>query len=127
MSKWSFAIALAVVSIAVSDAASAGTRQLDSGIVGEVKIAPTCPVERPGRVCERAYQATITIRREPTHALVARVQSSATGHFKIALAPGRYLLIPQNSRPYPRSSPLRTTVHSHRYTAVRITYDSGIR
>lgn len=127
MSKWSFAIALAVVSIAVSDAAGAGTRQLDSGIVGEVKIAPTCPVERPGRVCERAYQATITIRREPTHALVARVHSSATGHFKIALAPGRYLLIPQNSRPYPRSSPLLTTVQSHRYTAVRITYDSGIR
>jgi hypothetical protein len=127
LSKWSFAIALAVVSIAVSDAAAAGTRQLDSGIVGEVKIAPTCPVERPGRVCERAYQATVTIRREPTHALVARVQSSATGHFKIALAPGRYLLIPQNSRPYPRSSPVLTTVHSHRYTAVRITYDSGIR
>jgi hypothetical protein len=126
-SKRSFATALVAVAISVSGVAAAGTRQLDSGIVGEVKIAPTCPVERPGRVCERAYQATITIRRQPTDALVARVQSSATGHFKIALAPGRYLLIPQNSRPYPRSSPQTATVHSHRYTSVRITYDSGIR
>jgi hypothetical protein len=107
--------------------AASRTRPRDSGIVGEVRIAPTCPVERPGKVCERPYQATITIRREPTHALVTRVQSSATGHFRIALAPGRYLLIPQNGRPYPRSLPQIATVHSHRYTAVRISYDSGIR
>lgn len=106
---------------------ASGTRKLDSGISGEVRIAPTCPVERPGKVCERPYQATITIRREPTRTLVTRVQSSATGHFRIALAPGRYLLIPKNGRPYPRSSPQIATVRSHRYTAVRISYDSGIR
>ena len=127
MRKWSLAIALAVVSIAVTAAVAEGTGPLDSGIVGEVRIAPTCPVERPGRVCEKPYQATITIRREPTHKLVSRVQSSATGHFKIALAPGRYLLQPQNGHPYPRSSPLLATVHRHRYTSVQISYDSGIR
>jgi hypothetical protein len=126
-SRWSFVTVLVAVAISVSDVAAAGTRQLDSGIAGEVKIAPTCPVERPGRVCERAYQATITIRREPTHALVVRVRSSATGHFKIALAPGRYLVQPENGHPYPRSSRQIATVHSHRYTTVRISYDSGIR
>jgi hypothetical protein len=127
MSKWSFAIALAVVSISGSAVASAGTPQHDSGITGEVRIGPTCPVERPGRVCEKPYQATITIRREPTRTLVARVRSSASGHFRIGLAPGRYLLVGQNGRPYPRSAPQIATVHSHRYTAVQISYDSGIR
>jgi hypothetical protein len=110
----------------LEQAASRGG-QPDSGINGDVEIGPTCPVERPGKVCERPYRATITIQREPKRTLVARVQSSATGHFRIALAPGRYLLLPQNRRPYPRGSPLLATVHSHRYTTVRIEYDSGIR
>jgi hypothetical protein len=126
-SKWSLATALAAVSIFVSASAASSAQQRDSGINGEVKIGPTCPVERPGRVCVRPYQATITIRREPMRTLVARVRSSATGHFRIALAPGRYLLVPQNARPYPRSSPQIATVHSHRYTSVLINYDSGIR
>lgn len=136
--KWSFVVALAVMSILVSASGSSGHPlvlkqatsrggQPDSGITGNVEIGPTCPVERPGRVCERPYRATITIQREPKRTLVARVQSSATGHFRIALAPGRYLLLPQNHRPYPRSSPQDVTVHSHRYTTVRINYDSGIR
>jgi hypothetical protein len=136
--KWSAAIALTALSISVLACGSSGrglplasaassTRQGDAGIAGEVRIGPTCPVERPGKVCERPYRATITIQREPGHTLVARVRSSATGHFRIALAPGRYLLLPQNGHPYPRSSPVLTTVHSHRYTAVLISYDSGIR
>ena len=90
-------------------------------------IGPTCPVERPGRVCERPYQTSITIRREPKGTVGARVQSSATGQFRIALAPGTYLLTPRNAHPYPRSSPRLATVHSHRYTSVVIHYDSGIR
>jgi hypothetical protein len=112
----------------VSASGSSGhSSTLGSGISGKVMIGPTCPVERPGRVCERPYQTTITIRREPKRTLVTRVHSSATGHFRVALAPGTYLLIPQNSRPYPRSSPQLATVHSHRYTTVLISYDSGIR
>ncbi|HJS93010.1 MAG TPA: hypothetical protein VJ741_02020 [Solirubrobacteraceae bacterium] len=108
-------------------AASHGWQQPDSGITGKVQIGPTCPVERPGKVCERPYRTTITIRRVPKRTLVARVRSSATGGFRISLAPGRYLLLPQNGHPYPRSSPQFATVHSHRYTTVLISYDSGIR
>lgn len=136
--KWSVATALAAFSVSVLAygsggrglplaSAASGTRQRDSGITGEVRIGPTCPVERPGKVCERPYRATVTIRREPTQAFIARVQSSATGQFRIALAPGRYLLVPQNGRPYPRSTSQVATVRIHRYTAVVINYDSGIR
>lgn len=137
-SKQTCAMAALLVSLAVLTGGSGGRgspleqaasrgRQPDSGITGKVVIGPTCPVERPGRVCVRPYQATITIRREPKRTLVARVHTSATGHFRIALESGRYLLLPQNHRPYPRSSPQLATVQSHRYTTVLISYDSGIR
>jgi hypothetical protein len=136
--RWSVATALAAISISVLACGSRGgalplasaastSPQGDAGITGKVRIAPTCPVERPGKVCERPYQATITIRREPGGTLVARVRSSATGHFVVALAPGTYRLLPQNGHPYPRSSRQVATVHSGHYTAVVITYDSGIR
>ncbi len=137
-SKWSWAAAVALASMSALasgsgerrlplDPAAFQKRQLDSGIIGEVLIGPTCPVERPGKTCERPYRTRITIRRETTHTLVARVHSSAQGRFRIALAPGRYLLLPQNRRPYPRSSRQVAMVRSHRYTAVLISYDSGIR
>lgn len=137
-SRWSLATAAALVSMFVLAGGSGGrklaldpagfrVRQLDSGIIGRVLIGPTCPVERPGKTCERPYRATITIRRKHTHRLVTRVHSSAQGRFRIALAPGTYLLRPQNRHPYPRSSPQVVTVSGHRYTAVLISYDSGIR
>jgi hypothetical protein len=136
--KWSGAAVLAAISISVLACGSRGgavslasaassTQQGDAGITGKVRIAPTCPVERPGKVCEKPYQATITIRREPRDTLVARVRSSATGRFLIALLPGTYLLLPQNGHPYPRSTRQVAIVHSGHYTAVVITYDSGIR
>jgi hypothetical protein len=138
VSRWSLATAVALVSISLLahssagpglslDSAAAGAQQRDSGITGEVRIGPTCPVERPGKICERPYRATIAIRREPGDTLIARVRSSMEGRFRISLAPGRYLLVPQNGHPYPRSSPLLTTVHSRHYTDVLISYDSGIR
>lgn len=99
----------------------------DSGIRGRALLGPTCPVQRIGQTCLRPYQATITIRNEGTGRLVVRARSSANGRFRIALAPGTYLLVPQTGRPYPRSSPQTTIVHSHRYTSVAISYDSGIR
>lgn len=112
--------------LALEPAASQGPPP-DSGIAGKVVIAPTCPVERPGMICQRPYQATITIRRQSTHTLVGHVRSSDQGRFRIALTPGTYLLVPQNGRPYPRGSSQTVTVHAHRYTSVVIRYDSGIR
>ena len=136
--RWSLAIAVALVSMSVVAGGNGGgglpleraasrARQRDSGIVGEVRIGPTCPVERPGKICERPYRATITIRSDTKHRFVARVRSSATGRFRIALAPSTYLLVPQNGHPYPRSSPLLATVDNHHYTTVLVSYDSGIR
>jgi hypothetical protein len=112
---------------AAADPTGSRLSRPDSGIRGRVLLGPTCPVQRIGQTCSRPYQATITIRAEATGKLVARVRSSATGGFSVPLAPGGYRLVPQTGRPYPRSSPQTATVHSHRYTKVVISYDSGIR
>lgn len=110
------------------DQAIAGrSTHLDSGIRGQVVYGPTCPVQRPGHACVRPYQATISILSRPTARLIARAHSSLDGRFSIALAPGRYVLVPRAGRPYPRSSPQAITVRPHRYTSVIINYESGIR
>jgi hypothetical protein len=111
-----------------SDQAIAGrSTHLDSGVRGQVVYGPTCPVRRPGHACVRPYQATISILSRPTTRLITRARSSRDGRFSIALAPGRYLLVPRGGRPYPRSSPQAVTVRPHRYTSVIINYESGIR
>jgi hypothetical protein len=109
-----------------TDPAGSRSSHPDSGIRGRVLLGPTCPVQRIGQTCVRPYQATFTIRSEPTGKLVAQARSSANGRFRLPLAPGTYLLVPQTGRAYPRSSPQTTTAHSHRYTRVVISYDSGM-
>ncbi|HEY1514933.1 MAG TPA: hypothetical protein VGF91_00860 [Solirubrobacteraceae bacterium] len=58
---------------------------------------------------------------------MTQVRSSSDGRFRISLAPGRYLVLPHNGHPYPRSSSEVATVYSHRYTTVLVRYESGIR
>ena len=116
--------AVAVIAIGTANGA-AGTRS--SGIRGHVLYGPTCPVQRPGRDCERPYAAWITVRRARTRALVMRVHSAADGKFTAFLAPGRYLLVPRNGRPFPRARSQTVEVHRASFTSVTIRYDSGIR
>jgi len=113
------------VRVAATDPTALRAHHPDSGIRGRVLAGPTCPVQRVGHPCVRPYQATIAIRSGPTSRLAARVRSSATGRFTVALAPGRYLVVPQTGRPYPRSPPQTATVHPHRYTSVLISYDTA--
>jgi len=118
---------LALAALVLAAAAPTWAGQLDSGVRGRVLYGPTCPVQRVGESCTRPYQATIVIRREPSNRVLTRTRSSLRGNFSVRLAPGRYLLVPQSGRPYPRSQPQTIAVHPHRYTFVTIRYDSGIR
>ena len=111
----------------VADPSGSHSNRLDSGIRGLVVLGPTCPVERPGQTCVRPYQATIVSRSAATNRFVARVRSSASGRFRIALVPGSYVLVPQSGRPFPRAAQRTVTVPSHRYANVVISYDTGIR
>jgi hypothetical protein len=119
--------AVAAAALLAIGTASGASRTRDSGIRGTVLYGPTCPVQRPGRICERPYAASITIRRAHTRALVMRVHSGADGRFTARLAPGRYLLVPRNGHPYPRARSQTVSVHRDSFTLATIHFDSGIR
>ncbi len=119
------ALAAAVV-LLVGTATGAQSRP-DSGIRGQVLYGPTCPVQRPNENCERPYEALISIKREPAGTVVAQVRSGADGRFTAHLGAGSYLVAPRNGKPYPRAQSQTVSVHRHRFTAVTIRFDSGIR
>lgn len=118
-------VATLLVSVAV--AVGLASARVSSGVRGRVLYGPTCPVERPGESCTRPYQAWVSVRREPRGSLAARVRSSRDGYFTVRLAPGRYLVVAQGGRPFPRPIPQTVTVRPGRYTHVTLTVDSGIR
>jgi hypothetical protein len=97
-----------------------------SGIEGQVTIRPMRPVERKGVPNAQPYQARITVL-DPAGREVAVVDSDAEGKFRIALAPGTYVVRPATAGFYPRASEQRVEVGRNRMTQVDIVYDSGIR
>lgn len=99
----------------------------DSGVQGEVRIGPVNPVEQPGVQNDAPYAATLRIRRASDGKVVAETTSAADGSFRVALAPGDYVLEPVNGDPLPTAQPQDLTVAPGRFTTVRVDYDSGIR
>ncbi|MHB8491118.1 MAG: hypothetical protein ACYDA6_02740 [Solirubrobacteraceae bacterium] len=125
-------VALAMF-VALVACGSALGRAPDSGIVGRIVAGPTCPVERvppvPG-CAPRALVATLRIRRVGSRAKTTRVRSQSDGRFRVSLPPGTYTVqaLPQAGSPLPRPpSPRSVQVRQGHFTAVTITYDTGIR
>lgn len=99
----------------------------DSGVRGEVRIAPVNPVEQPGVENSAAYSANLVVRSVPDGEAVAETVSGKDGLFAIPLAPGEYILVPENGDPLPVAEPQAFTVVAGRFTTVNVAYDSGIR
>jgi hypothetical protein len=118
---------LAVIAGLSLATAGASAPRPDSGIHGLVLYGPTCPVQRPGHTCVRPLRAWITITHEPAGTVAARVRSAANGRFTARLVAGRYLLTPQNGKPFPRARSRIVTVSRHHFSAVTVRFDSGIR
>ena len=72
----------------------------ESGVTGVVQLGPQCPVETEGQPCDErpAAQVAVTISRQlPGEAyaageVVARGVTNADGRFRIAVAPGEYVV-----------------------------------
>jgi hypothetical protein len=122
-------VSCAACAVAALGAASAqaSTAPLDSGIVARVLYGPTCPVQRPGISCVRPWQGWLTVRRLPSETLVTRARSSKAGQLRLALRPGRYLIQPRNTTPYPHAPAQAVTVRAHQFTHITVRFDSGIR
>ena len=69
-------------------AAAAAPGRPDSGVRGIVLYGPTCPVQRAGQSCERPYQATIVVRREPSNGSSSALIPEPTDASPCACVPG---------------------------------------
>ncbi len=102
--------------------------QADSGIDGQVTIGPTCPVVQINNPCpDKPYQATLTVLTASNHRKIIQFKTDANGYFRIALAPGEYILHPESPNVMPHAQDIPFSVVGGKYTRVDITYDSGIR
>jgi hypothetical protein len=97
-----------------------------SGIEGIVTIGPIFPIERPGVINFRPYQATITVIDE-NGKVVTQFQSGEDGKFQVRLKPGVYLIRPESPNRFPAAEEQKVIVDKKEYTEVNIRYNSGIR
>lgn len=121
--------ALSVLILTLTACAERGpSAPTDSGIRGIVLVGPMCPVIKAGSPCpDRPMAADIQVTRNGE--VVTTVRSRSDGRFSVDLSPGDYVLLPVQPSPggLPFAKPVPVTVEPHRFTAVRIEFDSGIR
>jgi len=100
-----------------------------SGSYGEVRVGPSCPVQRESDPCpDRPLAATLVIR-SPDGQEVARTLSDAGGFYAVTLAPGHYTVVPftPGGATLPRGIPRDIEVLAGQWIPADISYDSGIR
>ena len=89
-------------------------------------IGPVTPVTRAGQPNSRPYQATIDVL-DQSGQVVTRFATNAQGQFRVALAPGTYVIRPESAGRYPRAAEVLVHVLKGDFVEVAIAYDSGIR
>jgi hypothetical protein len=124
-SRIRFAIALTSLAAFVSGCATAAA-QTDAGIAGRAQLGPTCPVQRPHITCTRPYQTTLIVYSAAHHRRVKQLRTDRRGHFRVDVAPGRYIIAGAHHG-YPAARDVHVTVRAHRVTHVTISFDTGIR
>ena len=102
----------------------------DSGISGQVLAGPQCPVVMEGSPCpDKPLQATLRIERADGGD-GQTVETNQEGRFRVALAPGDYVVRPQpvgdTGFPVPAGDQA-VSVTEGRFTEIAISYDTGIR
>jgi hypothetical protein len=101
----------------------------DTGVEGYLWIGPACPVVKLGTECpDLPYEAEFTIT-DAEGEFVASGMSDESGFFRILLAPGSYVFVPDASKPAisPRANPVPFDVDAGAFTQLEVTYDSGLR
>lgn len=103
-----------------------------SGVAGVVHLGPQCPVETQGEPCpdEPAAGVWVTVARQPpgeayaAGEVVARTTTRADGSFRIAVAPGRYVV---KANAGMSCELMDVTVEAGAYATVDVPCDTGIR
>jgi hypothetical protein len=99
----------------------------DSGLEGVVTVGPMCPVVQLNNPCpDQPYPATLTVL-SGSGKKITQFQTDQHGRFRIDLAAGDYVLHPESPNGLPFAADLPFTVNEHKFTQLKISYDSGIR
>ena len=101
-----------------------------SGVEGVALIGPISPVDYVGVPNVAPLPGAVITIQDATGVEVARTVADANGKFHLALAPGKYLLVPLPPLPgarLPRGASQTIVVEDGKFTFVTVNYDSGIR
>jgi hypothetical protein len=122
------AVAVLLVVGLASTACSSGSGERSSGIVGTVRLGPTCPVERGDSPCPPEIW-TGTVRASSGTGASYEAMTDGEGRFAIDLPPGTYEVVPVTAGGPPIGVPTIVTVHGGEDPPQRVdlTVDSGIR
>ncbi len=102
----------------------------ESGLEGQVLRGPVCPgPERLNSPCpDQPFSATF-LALDGQENKVALFRTDEQGRFRVALPPGRYAIVPEESAPIMRPGGQRkeVTVAEGEFTQVTLVFDTGIR
>jgi hypothetical protein len=115
---------IAAATVSAAGAASGATSSGLHGLVTRGPIRPVCMVDQP---CdEPAANVRLVFLRNGV--VVSRVRTSATGRYRLALAPGRYAVrLPGKPGIGRIVKPQTVRVLRDRYSRVDFSIDTGIR
>lgn len=112
--------------LAIAACAGEPARTGRSGVEGQILLGPRCPVERPGSPCpDLGAQGEVRARRGSGEQVAAQA-TGPDGRFRLALAPGSYVL-EATARGAMSCSPENVRVPESGYAGVTIRCDTGIR
>jgi hypothetical protein len=125
-------IALVVSFLAGCGDQSPGTTQDQSGVAGRVHLGPQCPVETQGDPCQDkpAAGSSVTVAKQlPGNSyaggeVVARTTTDADGHYRVAVAPGMYVVTADAGM---SCQLMDARVKPGAYVKVDVPCDTGIR
>jgi hypothetical protein len=118
---------LALLGAAVTLSAGAATGATGSGLRGLVTRGPIMPVCMVDQPCDEPA-ANVRLIFLRNGAVVSRARTSATGWYRVALAPGRYAVrLPGKPALGRIVKPQSVRVLRGRYSRVDFSIDTGIR
>lgn len=103
-----------------------------SGVTGQVRLGPTCPVESAGTPCEDRPAADVVVtvfealsgEVQATGPMVARGTTDSDGSFRIAVPPGDYVV---TARAGMSCEVVDARVPDDSFVTVTVACDTGIR
>jgi len=107
-----------------SDGSATAAAIAPSGVHGQVHLQ-SCPISSSSGCGERGIAARIEAVRHGASNPVGRVQATSDGHFRLGLAPGRYLLKAISSHAA-GCHPAEVTVPRRKWISVTIICSRGI-